>query len=83
VALATGTVVLASDAAGYHEEMDHDRPFYVYTDLLAIFRAYELLRDKASRQNTWVVTGHDEARWTASRPSTGTASTSAGLSRRS
>jgi glyoxylase-like metal-dependent hydrolase (beta-lactamase superfamily II) len=54
-------VVLASDAAHYHEEMEHDRPFYVYTDLLATFRAYELLRDKAASPSTCVVTGHDPA----------------------
>jgi hypothetical protein len=60
--VATGSgavVVLASDAAHYQEEMDHDRPFYVYTDLLATLRTYEHLRGKATQPNTWVVTGHD------------------------
>lgn len=61
VATPTGAVVLASDAAHYHEEMDHDRPFYVYTDLLAMLEAYELLRHRAAQPNTWVVTGHDPA----------------------
>jgi glyoxylase-like metal-dependent hydrolase (beta-lactamase superfamily II) len=54
-----GVVVLASDAVHYQEEMDHDRPFYVYTDLLATLRTYEHLRGKATQPNTWVVTGHD------------------------
>jgi glyoxylase-like metal-dependent hydrolase (beta-lactamase superfamily II) len=54
-----GTVVLASDAVHYHEEIEHNRPFYIYTDIMAMFRAYELLRERASRPNTWFVTGHD------------------------
>jgi len=59
VETAAGTVVLASDAVHYHEEIEHNRPFYVYTDILAMFRAYDLLRERASRPNTWFVTGHD------------------------
>jgi len=55
----TGAVVLASDAAHYHEELDHDRPFYIYSDMLAILRTYDLLRAKATQPSTWVVTGHD------------------------
>lgn len=61
VAKPTGAVVLASDAAHHHQEMDRDRPFYVYTDLLAMLEAYELLRHRGAHPNTWVVTGHDPA----------------------
>jgi len=61
VATPTGAVVLASDAAHYHEEMDHDRPFYIYTDLLEMLEGYEFLRRKAALPDTWVVTGHDPA----------------------
>jgi glyoxylase-like metal-dependent hydrolase (beta-lactamase superfamily II) len=56
-----GTVVLASDAAHYHEELDHDRPFYIYSDMLALLGTYDLLRAKAAQPGTWVVTGHDPA----------------------
>jgi glyoxylase-like metal-dependent hydrolase (beta-lactamase superfamily II) len=59
IATGRGTVVLASDAAHYHEELEHDWPFYVYTDLLAALRGYEMLRAKAGQPNTWIVTGHD------------------------
>jgi glyoxylase-like metal-dependent hydrolase (beta-lactamase superfamily II) len=53
------TVIVASDAAHFHEELEHDRPFYVYTDLLATLRGYELLRTRATEPDTWIVTGHD------------------------
>ena len=56
-----GTVVLASDAAHYHEELDHDRPFYIYSDMPALLSTYDLLRGKAAQPNTWVVAGHDPA----------------------
>ena len=59
VATPAGTVVLASDAAHYHEELDHDRPFYIYSDMLAMLGTYDLLRAKAAQPNTWIVTGHD------------------------
>jgi glyoxylase-like metal-dependent hydrolase (beta-lactamase superfamily II) len=61
VATPAGALVLASDAAHYHEEMDHDRPFYIYTDLIEMFEAYALLRRKAAEPDAWVVTGHDPA----------------------
>lgn len=53
------TVVLASDAAHYHEELDHDRPFYIYSDMVALLETYDLLRAKAAQPDTWVVAGHD------------------------
>jgi glyoxylase-like metal-dependent hydrolase (beta-lactamase superfamily II) len=59
VATPAGTVVLASDAAHYHEELDHDRPFYIYSDMLAMLRTYDLLRAKAAEPNTRIVAGHD------------------------
>ena len=59
VETAAGTVVLASDAVHYHEEIEHNRPFYIYTDIMAMFSAYDHLRERASRPNTWFVTGHD------------------------
>jgi len=56
-----GTVVLASDAVHYREELDHDQVFYVYSDMLAMLGTYDLLRAKAAQPGTWVVTGHDPA----------------------
>jgi glyoxylase-like metal-dependent hydrolase (beta-lactamase superfamily II) len=59
VETAAGTVVLASDAVHYHEEIEHNRPFYIFTDIMAMFSAYDQLRERASRPNAWFVTGHD------------------------
>jgi glyoxylase-like metal-dependent hydrolase (beta-lactamase superfamily II) len=59
VATPAGVVVLASDAARYHEELDHDRPFYIYSDMLALLGTYDLLRAKEAQPSTSVVTGHD------------------------
>lgn len=59
VASAAGTVVLASDAVHYHEELEHDRPFYVFSDMKELVDTYDLLRAKSAAPRTWVVTGHD------------------------
>ena len=58
---ASGLVVLAADAIHYHEEYERDLPFWVHTDLVEMFGAYELLRERAARPRTWVVAGHDPA----------------------
>jgi glyoxylase-like metal-dependent hydrolase (beta-lactamase superfamily II) len=55
----SGAVMLASDAVHYHDEIEHDRPFYVYTDLLAMFAAYDWLRQRTASSDCWLVTGHD------------------------
>jgi glyoxylase-like metal-dependent hydrolase (beta-lactamase superfamily II) len=55
----TGTVLLASDAVHYHEELDENRPFYVFSDLDELVGGYDLLRSKAGASDTWVVSGHD------------------------
>jgi glyoxylase-like metal-dependent hydrolase (beta-lactamase superfamily II) len=54
-----GEVVLASDAAHYYEEIEHDRPFALFTSLPDMFRGYEILRDLAERAGTTVIAGHD------------------------
>jgi len=59
VASATGTVVLASDAAHYHEEVEENRPFYVFSEMGELLDTYQLLRAKAATPRTWIVTGHD------------------------
>jgi len=55
----TGTVVLASDAIHFHEEVEENRPFYVFSDTGELLDAYTVLRAKASTPRTWVVSGHD------------------------
>ena len=59
VAGRSGEVVIASDSVHFLEEMMLDRPFYAHTDLVGMYRAYEVLRMKASTPNTWIVSGHD------------------------
>lgn len=59
VPTATGTVVLASDAVHFYEEVERDRPFAVVTDLPAMYRAYDLLAGLAARPGTSLVAGHD------------------------
>jgi glyoxylase-like metal-dependent hydrolase (beta-lactamase superfamily II) len=54
-----GEVVLASDAAHYYEEIEHDRPFTLFTSLPDMYRAYDILRDLAARPRTTVIAGHD------------------------
>jgi len=59
VSSATETVVLASDAVHYHEEVEENRPFYVFSDMGELLDTYQLLRVKAATPRTWLVTGHD------------------------
>ncbi|WP_049746112.1 N-acyl homoserine lactonase family protein [Mycolicibacterium goodii] len=61
VTTSTGSVVLASDALHFYDEMALDRPFWVFTDLAGMYRTYELLRSYSARPNTVVVPGHDPA----------------------
>jgi len=53
------TVVIASDAAHYYAEIDHDRPFYIFTDMEKLFASYDSLRVMSSRPDVDVVPGHD------------------------
>ena len=53
------TVVLASDALHFYEEVERDRPFAILADLPAMYRAYDLLNDLAGQPSTWLVAGHD------------------------
>lgn len=59
VSVADGTAVLASDALHYYEEADRDRPFAHVTDLPAMYRGFEMLRDRAAHSRTVLVAGHD------------------------
>ena len=57
VATAIGPVVLASDAVHFYDELEHDRPFAVLTDLAGMYTAYDALRALAGE----LVPGHDPA----------------------
>jgi glyoxylase-like metal-dependent hydrolase (beta-lactamase superfamily II) len=59
VATATGSIVLASDAIHYWEEMERDRPFWFFVDLEGMYRSYDVLRELDSRPGTTVIPGHD------------------------
>ncbi|MBO3747367.1 N-acyl homoserine lactonase family protein [Streptosporangiaceae bacterium NEAU-GS5] len=59
VATATGRAVLTSDAAHFYEEIELDRPFAYLTDLVGVYRAYELLREMATEPGLVLVPGHD------------------------
>ena len=59
VPTATGTVVLASDAVHFYEEVERDRPFAIVADLPAMYRAYDLLAELAAQPGTSLVAGHD------------------------
>jgi glyoxylase-like metal-dependent hydrolase (beta-lactamase superfamily II) len=61
VATDSGRVVLASDAIHFYEEMDLDRPFWLFCDLEGMYRGYDLLRRLRSEPGTVVVAGHDSA----------------------
>jgi glyoxylase-like metal-dependent hydrolase (beta-lactamase superfamily II) len=65
VATATCSLVLASDALHYCDEMTLDRPFHVFTDIEGMYRTYERLRSMAARPDTAVIAGHDPAVTTA------------------
>ena len=57
----SGQVVLASDAVHFYEELEADRPFWFFCDLVATYRTYDILRDLNARPGTTVVPGHDPA----------------------
>jgi glyoxylase-like metal-dependent hydrolase (beta-lactamase superfamily II) len=59
VATTAGSVVLASDALHYCDEMTLDRPFHVFTDIAGMYRTYQDLRSLSARPDTTVVAGHD------------------------
>jgi glyoxylase-like metal-dependent hydrolase (beta-lactamase superfamily II) len=59
VETASGTVVLASDAVHFSEELERDRPFSVVADLEAMYRAYDILRELGREPGAVVVPGHD------------------------
>ncbi|MGH9304489.1 MAG: N-acyl homoserine lactonase family protein, partial [Acidimicrobiales bacterium] len=70
-----GTVVLASDALHFYEEVERDRPFAIVADLPGMYRAYDTLAQLASQPGTRLVAGHDplvRTRFAAYSPATAT-----------
>jgi glyoxylase-like metal-dependent hydrolase (beta-lactamase superfamily II) len=53
-----GPIVLASDAIHYDYELEHERPFGIFTDLADMYRGYRTLREYAASGSA-VVPGHD------------------------
>jgi glyoxylase-like metal-dependent hydrolase (beta-lactamase superfamily II) len=58
VAVAGGSVALASDAVHFTEELELERPFGVIADLAQMYAAYDVLRELES-SGAVVVPGHD------------------------
>jgi glyoxylase-like metal-dependent hydrolase (beta-lactamase superfamily II) len=57
-----GVVLLTSDAVHFREELERDMPFVSVTDLPAMYRGLQTVRDlRASGAVDRVVTGHDAA----------------------
>jgi glyoxylase-like metal-dependent hydrolase (beta-lactamase superfamily II) len=61
VATNAGTVVLASDAMHYYEEIERDRPFAIVVDLEGMYRSFDALREMQSEAGCVLVAGHDPA----------------------
>jgi glyoxylase-like metal-dependent hydrolase (beta-lactamase superfamily II) len=59
--VAGDTVVLASDALHFYEEVERDRPFAIVADLPGMYVAYDTLAQLASQPGTHLVAGHDPA----------------------
>ena len=55
----TNTVVLASDALHFYDEVERDWPFAILADLPAMYRAYDTLAELAKQPGTRLVAGHD------------------------
>jgi len=61
VRTASGSVVLASDAVHYYEELERDRPFSTVADLAEMYAAFDRIREMEQDAGTRVVAGHDPA----------------------
>lgn len=59
VTTAKGQVVLASDAIHFYEQLEKDRPYWIFTDLAGMYAGYDFLRELEARPNSWIVSGHD------------------------
>ncbi|GAA4556471.1 hypothetical protein GCM10023175_58780 [Pseudonocardia xishanensis] len=61
VAVGSETVVLAADALHFYEELERDRPFFVVSDLVEMYRGLDLLNEMGTGPGRSLVAGHDAA----------------------
>jgi Zn-dependent hydrolases, including glyoxylases len=59
VGTSTGAVVLAADALHFYEELERDRPFFVLSDLVEMYRGFDVLREMTEDPGRLLVAGHD------------------------
>jgi glyoxylase-like metal-dependent hydrolase (beta-lactamase superfamily II) len=58
VAGENGSLALATDAVHYEAELDHERPFAIFSDLGDVYRGYDAIRSMMSA-GAMLVPGHD------------------------
>jgi len=54
-----GTLILASDAAHFYEQLEHEWPFFAFTDLNEMRNALSFILKLASETGATIVPGHD------------------------
>ncbi|MGE5273625.1 MAG: N-acyl homoserine lactonase family protein [Verrucomicrobiota bacterium] len=54
-----GSVVIASDAVHYYEELELERPFEIMVDLRAMYAGYATVAELAARPGAALLVGHD------------------------
>ncbi|MFC9980939.1 N-acyl homoserine lactonase family protein [Gordonia sp. NPDC127522] len=59
VETADGTVLLASDATHYYEEIERDMPFLVVADLAAMYEGFDEMKRLVVERDAILVPGHD------------------------
>lgn len=59
VETAKGPVVLASDAAHFYEQLEHQWPFFAFTDLDEMRAGLELIKKLEAERGALVIPGHD------------------------
>ncbi|MFT4468863.1 N-acyl homoserine lactonase family protein [Arthrobacter sulfonylureivorans] len=59
VKTSAGTVLLASDATHYYEELDRDMPFLVVADLEAMYAGFDEMKRLMAERGAILVPGHD------------------------
>lgn len=55
----SGSFLLASDAAHFQEEIDHDWPFFAFDDLQEMLDGFAFIRGLAAETGSIVIPGHD------------------------
>jgi glyoxylase-like metal-dependent hydrolase (beta-lactamase superfamily II) len=56
-----GAALLAADALHFYEELERDRPFFAVSDLVEMYRAFDLLGEMTEDPGRLLVAGHDAA----------------------